>query len=298
MNILVTGANGYIGSYLCRRIAQDNQVIGLTRRANGPNHSLLSALPNFRWHRTDLAKSVSMPDDIDMIIHTAGGNPGSTVTTADYVSSNVIATKNLLDFAIEKGSPLFIFLSSTSVYGRIDSSVVDEETPINANTPYGITKYIAELLLREREAIIPSITLRIPIVVGASIESGWPFKAYQILLRKEPLYINNADFPLNMLDVSDVYDLVFLSQRLSPRTSEVFTVGCKDFFSVRQVAKIIRQRIQSESRIIENHNTQMPFTVSSEKAARLLDFRPKSATDILDGFLNGMAEATSAHLNQ
>jgi len=288
MKILVTGANGVTGGYLCQRLSQANKVIGVTRRDTSSRDSTLEALPNFRWHKADLAEGLSVPDDIDVIIHAAARTPAPKVTIADYVSSNIVATQNLIEFAIQKKVRSFIYLSAISVYGQIDSTTVDEETPIKASTPYGMTKYIAELLLREKEDAVPSIILRLPLVVGAGMKSGWLFRTYERLLKGGRVRIYNGDSPYNMVHISDVYDLVSSSLNYNPVGSTVFTVSCEDFMSIRRIANTMKRYTRSESEIIKEVTTEKGFTISTEKARWILGFRPKSANEILIRFLEEM----------
>lgn len=288
MKILVTGTNGFIGSYLCQRLSQANKVVGVTRRDNSSGNLTLEALPDFRWHKADLAEGLSMSDDIDMIVHAAARTPAPKVTIADYVSSNIITTQNLIEFAVQKKVKSFVYLSAISVYGRIDSTIVDEETSIIEPTPYGMTKYIAELLLREKADAVPSIILRLPLVVDAGMKSGWLFRTYERLLKGEPVRIYNGDSPYNMVSISDVYDLVSRSLNYNLAGSSVFTISCKDFVPIRQIVNTMRQYTRSKSKISEAFTAKKGFTISTEKARRILGFRPKSASEILTEFLEEM----------
>jgi UDP-glucose 4-epimerase len=247
MKILVTGANGFVGSYLCQRISQANKVIGVDY---SPRNPVLSALPNFSWHKVDLSKGLSIPDDIDIIVHTAARTPAPKVTTADYVASNVVATQKLIKFALQKKVRALIYLSAISIYGRISSAIVDEETPINQPTPYGMTKYIGELLVREKGGVLPSIVLRLPLVIGAGIKSGWLFETYEKLRKGEPVPIYNGDSPYNMVHISDVYELVLSILGHNTVGSSMFTVSCQDFMSIRQIADTMKQYTHSTSEIV------------------------------------------------
>ena len=289
MKIFVTGADGFIGSYLCQRLSQANKVIGVTRKDHSPESA---SLPNFRWHKADLSEGLSMPDDIDIIVHAAARSPGPKVIIADYVSDNIVATQNLTDFAIQKQVRLFIYLSAISIYGRIESATVDEETPVNGFTPYGMSKYLAELLLREKKDVISSVIFRLPVVVGAGMKSGWLFKTYETLLKGEQVHIYNGDSPYNMVHISDVCDLISSSLNYNPNGSSVFTIGCKDFMSIRQIVNTMRQNAQSMSEISEEFTADKGFILSTEKVSRILGFRPTSVNEILIKFLEEMSESS------
>ena len=286
MKVLLTGVSGYIGQYLGKRLTHDGHyIIGVGRSKKPAGRVSTGAGSNFRWHKADLAEGLSIPDDIDAIVHAAARTPRPKVTIDDYVSGNIIATQNLIEFAIQKKVRAFIYLSATSVYGQIDSTVIDEGTPINKPTAYGMTKYIAELLLRAKEAVIPSVTLRLPTVVGAGMKSGWLFNTYETLLKGEPAHIYNGDSPYNMVHISDVCDLASTCLDYNSSGSTVFTVSCQDFLSIREIVNAIKQYTQSKSEIREEFTDEKGFTISTEKARRVLGFSPKPATEIITKFL-------------
>ena len=287
MKSLVTGAGGYIGGYLCRRLSQTDEVVAVARRSLDSVGVTSGGPSNLRWRQADLAKCLSVDEDIDVVVHTAACTPGDDVTLDDYISSNVLATNNLVGFAVQNRLKRFIHLSAMSVYGRIDVSVVNENTPINGPGPYGLTKYVAECLLRQHGGAVPSVILRLPVVVGPGMSSGWIYGAYQTLKQGQALRIYNGDSPYNMVHLADVYDLVHRSMSQDLTGSEVFTASCTDFMSVREIVDAIRAYTGSTSEVSEERTDQVGFKISSEKATRLLGYAPRPADEILASFLEG-----------
>ena len=288
MKILITGANGFIGSYLCRTLSESSKVIGVRRRKSSQNQDMAGFHSNFQWHVGELSEEIFFEDDIDVIVHTAARSPGPAVTVADYLADNIVATQNLIEFAIQKQVRLFIYLSAMSVYGRIESTLVDEDTPVKLSSPYGITKYLAELLLREKKEVIPSVILRLPLVVGAAMKSGWLFNTYKKLLQGEPVHIYNGDSPYNMVHISDVCSLVSSSLNYQPSDCDTFTVSCKNYMSVRQIVDAMKEHTRSSSEIIEDITADNGFTISTERARKFIGFQPKSAKEIVSNFMEEM----------
>ena len=120
MNIIITGANGFIGSALCGRLASGNKVIGVD--ITGPAGGAL----NIAWEQADLTDqdSVSVICEKyspDVVIHCAGvaHQKIGMVDSATYMRVNSEVTENLAK-AAAKSNPgvCFIFFSSVSVYGE------------------------------------------------------------------------------------------------------------------------------------------------------------------------------------
>ena len=120
MNILITGAAGFIGSALCRRLAPGNEVIGIDIK--GPTDRAL----NITWEQADLADLSSVGAicekySPDVIIHCAGiaQQKIGAIDSATYMRVNSEATANLAKAAAKYNPDIsFIFLSSVSVYGE------------------------------------------------------------------------------------------------------------------------------------------------------------------------------------
>lgn len=133
MNILVTGAAGFIGSVVCRRLRnKGHAVVGLDRR-DGEFVQLKEDLIN-------LGKG-----EVDVIIHLAG-ELRIAETERDLgllVTDNVQATAKLLQSV---DAPI-IFASTDAVYGEVVGPC-SEKTPLNPTTNYGMSKLWCEKLIR------------------------------------------------------------------------------------------------------------------------------------------------------
>lgn len=121
MKILITGAAGFIGSVLCRRLSYDNEVFGIDIARTFSAEST-----NITWEQADLvdlASTVAICEKYspDLIIHCAGiaHQKIGAVGSATYMRINSEATENLAKAAATSNPDIcFIFLSSVSVYGE------------------------------------------------------------------------------------------------------------------------------------------------------------------------------------
>ncbi len=147
MHVLVTGANGFVGSMLCKELAaRGDSVRGLTRSTSD-----LSLLEGVDYERA--VGSLSDPDsllaaarDVEVVYHAA-----AAVTdwgTLDYFREvNVEGTRRLLDAAVENGVRRFVLVSTIAVHSYTGARNMTEESP-QLPTPYGYC-----LSKREAEAL-------------------------------------------------------------------------------------------------------------------------------------------------
>jgi len=130
--VLVTGAAGFIGYHLCRRLLEDgNEVVGLDNLNQYYDPTLkearlaeLAPFPEFRFHRMDLADATGMErlfeDENPPLVVNLGAQAGvrySIENPGVYVQSNVVGFLNVLEGCRKHGVKHLVFASSSSVYG-------------------------------------------------------------------------------------------------------------------------------------------------------------------------------------
>ena len=147
MNILITGATGFIGRHLTRVLAVNHTVFGMTRTATmQPATPALPvvinlSVPNF---------VEQLPSNIDCLIHLAQSVKYHEFPEGvhDMTRVNINATVELLEWARLSGVKHFVFTSTANVYDET-SEVLTEAHPTDPKSFYGASKLCAEHLLRQ-----------------------------------------------------------------------------------------------------------------------------------------------------
>jgi nucleoside-diphosphate-sugar epimerase len=161
VNILLTGANGFLGKIISQQISESNKIWGLSRIGSDFDFFLEKDIPDFYLQ-------------FDIVIHAAGKAHSIPKTESDnhqFYNVNVVGTKNLLEGLTKSGIPkYFVFISSVSVYGKDFGINIDENLHLGAIDSYGISKIEAERIVFEwckKNNVICTI-LRLPLLVGNS----------------------------------------------------------------------------------------------------------------------------------
>jgi len=148
MNILVTGATGFIGTHLTRALlAQGFHCTCLVRPTS--NIVELTELDNIRIVQGDIADKASLKNtmaDVQVIYHLAGQIGEWGVPDEKFFAVNVEGTRNLLEAANSGGVKHFIFFSTPGVQGKGHASA-SEELPYNPPHIYEFTKAEAEKIV-------------------------------------------------------------------------------------------------------------------------------------------------------
>ncbi|MEO1198710.1 MAG: UDP-glucose 4-epimerase GalE [Pseudomonadota bacterium] len=154
MAVLITGGAGYIGSHMVlNRVDAGEDVIVLDNLSTGfawavhPKATLVEGEAG----DIDLVRRLVKEHDVDAIVHFAGSIvvPDSVRDPLGYYLNNTVTSRALLEAAVKADVPHFIFSSTAAVYGMPDRSPVAEDDVLAPISPYGTSKLMTEIMLRD-----------------------------------------------------------------------------------------------------------------------------------------------------
>lgn len=167
MNILVTGGAGYIGSHTCVQLLAHNHTVVVVDNLANSSPVALERVQEISGKSvvfelvdvldTEALERVFSEHAIDAVVHFAGFKAvGESVTEpARYYQTNVQGTLNLIQAMQTYDVSQLVFSSSATVYGDPAEVPITEEAPLDPTNPYGRTKFVAEMLLRDHAAANP-----------------------------------------------------------------------------------------------------------------------------------------------
>jgi UDP-glucose 4-epimerase len=157
MTVLVTGGAGYIGSQMVRELADAGEsVVVLDNLSTGHRWAIADSVPLVIGETGDqpLVTKLILEHEIEAIIHFAASIvvPDSVRDPLSYYRNNTANSRSLIECAIKNGVGKFIFSSTAAVYGNPSSSPIAEAAPTLPISPYGWSKLMTEIMLRDASA--------------------------------------------------------------------------------------------------------------------------------------------------
>jgi len=154
MTVLVTGGAGYIGSHVVLALRDRGTPCVVVDDLSTGSRSLLPRdveLVPGDVGDASLVGSLIKHHNITSIVHLAASTsvPESVKQPLLYYANNAAKTCTLLQVAIEHGVLQFVFSSTAAVYGTPRTQMVDEDAPLNPQSPYGSSKLMAETMVRD-----------------------------------------------------------------------------------------------------------------------------------------------------
>lgn len=303
MNILVTGAAGFIGSHLCESLLnQGHTVIGIDNfdgfyAKNIKKENLSTSLKSskFTFLEIDFRDSNNLSElenyEINTIIHLAGkaGVRPSIESPIEYQETNVKGTQNLLEFARIKEIKKFIFASSSSVYGNNENYPWKEsDFVLKPISPYASTKVSGELLGHVYSHLynIQFIGLRFFTVYGPRQRPDLAIHKFtkKIIAGEEIPVFGDGSTHRDYTYVADIIDGILKSMDYNKSNFEIFNLGNSDTITLSEMIKGIETVVGKKA--IINRLPEQPGDVrityaDISKAKTILGYNPQ--TSYLEG---------------
>ncbi|MEK7630422.1 MAG: GDP-mannose 4,6-dehydratase [Patescibacteria group bacterium] len=292
---LVTGAGGFVGANLVRRLVNQGERVHALVRADKPNWRLADIADKITWHKADLCdkatvRTIAHTVQPEFIYHlaTAGVYAGAHVSDSEMIENNVCGFINLVDAVSDLNYACFINTGSSAEYGQ-KQNPMHEADICEPTTAYGISKLAAThyaTLVAQKESR-PIVTLRLFSPYGPYDDAS-RLMSYAIARasRGENLSLGDPQSVRDFVYIDDVIEAyVQCAKNAVKCRGEVFNIGSGGEFSVRTVVEKILQKVGSSSQCSwRNANAGRPWESSRwqadiSKAKKMLDWEPKVSLD-------------------
>lgn len=249
LNILVTGANGFLGSWLVRALAARGHRVACLLRPG----SDVSGLIGLEYERlegdvTDAASLTRAVEGRDVVFHLAGVRRAATREA--FLRVNAEGTRLLCEALVATGArPRLVLAGSLGASGpSTPGRPRVEEDPLQPAEWYGESKAEAERIAFSYADRLPVTVARPPRIVGPGDREN--LLLFKLVARGVRLELGGGPRPLTMVDVEDVVDLLLLLAEREEALGQAFFVGAPQPLSLEEVQDLAAEALGVKPRTV------------------------------------------------
>ena len=287
--VLITGANGFVGSNLVRRLVKNRQISVIVRNKSNL-WRIKDVLSQLDVHILDLSninkiKKVIRKVKPDTVYHCAAyGIKPNQKDIINIFKNNTLSTLNLLLALEEYGSlKRLINLGSSFEYGSIPDPI-KETDPTRPLTPYGIAKNSQTQLVQyfANQNRLPAVTLRVFAPYGNYEEPRRLVSDIMVsLIKNNRLTIFSRKARRDFIFVDDVINALIKAERKKGINGEIFNIGTGIEHTVEDVVKIACEVTKKDLQILWKDQKQREFDkmggrgYANIRKAKKIDWKPQ-----------------------
>ena len=316
-SILITGADGFIGSHLTEALVRAGHKVRAFVLYNSFNswgwldHCAQDVKGKFEIFSGDIRDPHGVKEEMkgcDVVLHLAAliAIPYSYHSPDTYIDTNIKGTLNVLQAARELGVHRVVHTSTSEVYGTARFVPITEEHPLQGQSPYSATKIAADQLAYSFYA-----SFGLPVVIARPFNTYGPRQSARAVIPTIITQIANGKRQIKLGAVSPTRDFNFVqdtvagfiaSMNSDKGLGEVVNFGSNFEISIGDTVKLIAEVMKADIEIITDENRLRPENSEVErlwadntKAKELFGWQPSYAGR--EGFNRGLAETAEWFMN-
>ena len=301
MNILITGADGFIGSHLTEMLAGRGYQIKALSQYNSFNNwgwleevNCLDEIEVLTGDIRDPHFCKYITKDIDLIFHLAAliAIPYSYIAPDSYVDTNVKGTLNICQAALENDVKRVIHTSTSEVYGTAEYVPIDEKHPLQPQSPYSATKIAADAM-----AMSFYNSFDLPITIARPFNTYGPRQSARAVIPTIITQIANGEKLIKLGDISPTRDFNYVEDtcrgfvalaECDKTIGQTVNIGSNHEISIADTLNLIKELMSSDVKFVSEKERVRPkksevfrLWCDNSQIEKLTGFKPQ--VDIREG---------------
>jgi NAD dependent epimerase/dehydratase len=293
--VLITGADGFIGSHLTEMlVAKGYQVKALSQYNSFNNWGWLEDI-NCKDKIEILTGDIRDPHyckyitkDVDIIFHLAAliAIPYSYISPDSYVDTNIKGTLNICQAARENGNIRLIHTSTSEVYGTAQYVPIDENHPLQPQSPYSATKMAADAM-----AMSFYNAFKLPVTIARPFNTYGPRQSARAVIPTIITQICNGIKEIKLGDLTPTRDFNYVEDTCrgfialaeeDKTIGQTLNIGSNFEISIANTLNIIKELLDSDVKFITDEQRVRPrksevlrLWCDNTKIEELTGFKPQ-----------------------
>jgi nucleoside-diphosphate-sugar epimerase len=253
--VLVTGASGFTGGHLCRRLSIEGHMV----RALVRNEAAAAALSGSVAEVTigdvrDRAAVGRAVTNVEIVYHVAASYRQGSVSRQEMYATNVQGTRNLLDAAVSAGAKRFIHCSTVGVHGGVKNPPADEQSPFAPGDDYQESKAEAERVVMDYMAAgkMPAVVFRPAGIYGPGDLRF--LKLFRAIQTGRFVMVGSGEVLYHLIYIDDLIEGIVLCASQARAVGNVYILAGAEAVKLNQLTEMI-----AESLDVLPSNLRFPF---------------------------------------
>ena len=293
--VLVTGADGFIGSHLTEMLVAKGYSVKALAKYNSFNNwgwlesvNCKNDIEILTGDIRDFHYCKNISKDVDIIFHLAAliAIPFSYISPDSYVDTNIKGTLNICQAAKENGVSRVVHTSTSEVYGTAQYVPINEKHPLQAQSPYSATKIAADAM-----AMSFYNSFDLPLTIARPFNTYGPRQSARAIIPTIITQIAIGKKEIKLGDTSPTRDFNFVEDTCRALTmlaeskktiGEVINIGSNTEISINDILILIKELMSSEVTFILDDQRKRPkksevfrLFCDNQKIVELVGFKPK-----------------------
>jgi len=269
--VLITGADGFIGSHLTELLFKKGCKVKALSQYNSFNNwgwledvSCKGDIEIFTGDIRDLSYCKYITKNVDIIFHLAAliAIPYSYVSPSSYVETNINGTLNICQAAKENGNIRVIHTSTSEVYGTAQYVPIDENHPLQPQSPYSASKIAADAM-----AMSFFNAFQLPITIARPFNTYGPRQSARAVIPTIITQIANGIKEIKLGDLSPTRDFNYVEDTCrgfiaiaenDTTIGETINIGSNTEISIKDTLDLIKELMGSDVKLIQDKQRLRP----------------------------------------
>ncbi len=243
MKTLVTGATGFTGSFLTKKLFKSgDEVKVIVRNANkfrqkfGKDSKNIEIIEGSIGDPTAVERAMK---DVDRVFNIAAVYRTVSIPESAYWETHVKGTKVLLDAAESNQVKKFVHCSTVGVHGHIEAPPADEEYPFNPGDIYQKTKLEGENLVVDfyNKTKLPIVIIRPTAIYGPG--DLRLLKLFKLAAQKLTFVLGKGNIFYHMVHINDLVDAFILASEKEEAIGHKFIIGSNEVLTLNEILEMI-----------------------------------------------------------
>ena len=241
MNVLVTGGTGFTGSHLTRRMLERGHTVTVLDNQKGLDHEELE-----KAGARLLVGSVTDEDLLkravegqELIYHLAAAFRRVNLPKSVYWDTNVTAMRRLLELARDGGTRKVVYCSTQGVHGNVDNPPGNEDTPIEPEDYYQLTKYEGEKVALEFVKDGMDITTLRPTAIYGPGDPGRFLMLFRQVKKGVFPFFGKGRALYHPLYIDNFIDAFELAAEKPGATGETYLIADRKYYTIEEIVRKI-----------------------------------------------------------